>query len=81
MDEHGVHKHESITNALKKLNTDVKFIPSGMTSFLQPLDVAINSVFKAQLRQERENGFVKVKRCSPRKDIESDLRGSQSWTL
>lgn len=57
MDEHGAHKHETVVNALNKLRAQVKFIPSGKTSFLQPLDVAINSAFKARSKKKWEIWF------------------------
>lgn len=55
MDNYGTHKKESVLAILNKLNTVVKFIPANTTNYLQPLDVAVNSSFKAALKAEFEN--------------------------
>ena len=52
MDQYDSHKKESVLLELNKLNTVVKFIPPKTTHYLQPLDVAVNSSFKAALKNE-----------------------------
>jgi hypothetical protein len=55
MDNYGTHKKESVLAILNKFNTVVKFIPANTTNYLQPLDVAFNSSFKAALKAEFGN--------------------------
>ena len=51
MDSYGIHLKEEICECLRTLcGTKVAVIPPKMTSMLQPLDVALNSPFKADLR-------------------------------
>ena len=52
MDQYGSHKKESALLEFEKLNTVMKFIPPKATHYLQPLDVAVNSSFKAALKNE-----------------------------
>ncbi len=54
MDQYGSHKKESVLSEFKKLNSVVKFIPDKATDYLQPLDVGVDSSFKAALRYEWE---------------------------
>ena len=52
MDSCGTHLKEEVFECLRTLcGTKVAVIPPKMTSMLQPLDVALNSPFKAALRQ------------------------------
>ena len=52
MDQYGSHKKENVLLELKKLNTVVKFIPPKTTHYLKPLDVGVNSSFKAVLKNK-----------------------------
>ncbi|KAI5151365.1 hypothetical protein ENBRE01_2090 [Enteropsectra breve] len=52
MDEFSSHKNEEILNILQARNVQTVFIPPKSTHYLQPLDVSINSIFKASLRKE-----------------------------
>lgn len=54
MDEFTAHTKESVLKALRQMRCKVLFIPAGMTSMLQPLDVAVNSSFKSLLRKQWE---------------------------
>jgi len=45
MDCFKVHKQPNILEKLSKLNTDVLFVPEGLTYFIQPLDVYLNAPF------------------------------------
>ena len=45
------HLCENVKAELKRINTDLAVIPSGLTSVLQPLDVCLNKPFKDGLRQ------------------------------
>ena len=52
LDSHLSHKDEQVVAACRRMNTEIKLIPAKTTSFLQPLDVGINSPFKAAMRRE-----------------------------
>ena len=52
LDAFRCHKTEQTKTTLRRLNTDLAMIPGGMTSLLQPLDVAVNKPFKDRLRQK-----------------------------
>lgn len=54
MDQFGSHKHDSVLQKLKAMKTEVLFIPTGTTSYFQPLDVAVNASFKSALREQWE---------------------------
>ena len=45
------HLCENIKTTIKRINTDIAVIPSGLTSILQPLDVCLNKPFKDGLRK------------------------------
>jgi hypothetical protein len=45
------HLSDRMRNRLRKKNTDIVIIPSGITSQLQPLDVSINRPFKHLVRK------------------------------
>ena len=45
------HLTDTVKNQLRKMNTELVVIPSGMISVLQPMDVSINKPFKDRLRQ------------------------------
>jgi len=51
MDRFRVHEKESALKVLEEVNTDVLFIPRGLTFYLQPCDVYINKVVKERIRQ------------------------------
>ena len=46
------HLEESIKKKFYDSNIDLAVIPDGLTSICQPLDVAINKLFKDNLRKE-----------------------------
>jgi hypothetical protein len=48
------HKTEGILNLLKSNNILSAMIPPGLISLLQPLDTAINGLFKKQLQIQSE---------------------------
>jgi hypothetical protein len=54
MDQYDSHKKESVLSEFEKLNTMIKFIPAKTTDYFQPLDVGVNSPFKAALRYQCE---------------------------
>ena len=51
LDSFREHLVESVKNRFNEKQTNIAVIPGGLTSKLQPLDVAINKSFKANLRQ------------------------------
>jgi len=46
------HLEESVKKKFHDSNIDLAVIPGGLTSICQPLDVAINKLFKDNLRKE-----------------------------
>ena len=55
LDEFSVHKMESVKSTMTKLNTDLLYIPSGMTSKLQPLDIFVNKPLKTFMSKKWDN--------------------------
>jgi len=51
------HLTDSVKNQLRKMNTELLVIPSGMTSVLQTMDVSINKPFKDRLKHNIWPGF------------------------
>lgn len=51
MDAFRGHLTDTVKNRLKRENCDLVVIPGGMTSQLQPLDVAVNKPFKDRVRK------------------------------
>lgn len=51
LDSYRGHLTDSVKTTLSRAGTDIAIIPGGMTSQLQPLDVAINKPFKDRLRK------------------------------
>jgi len=51
-DSFRAHLSAPIRSTLKSLNTEPVVIPGGMTSMVQPLDVAINKPFKDRMRKK-----------------------------
>jgi hypothetical protein len=54
-DKFGAHVKTEVLNVFKRLNTKILTIPERTTSFLQPLDVVVNSIFKAEYRKRWTN--------------------------
>src|SRR6266540_3600815 len=55
LDSFQEHLVDSVKNRFNEKQTNIAVIPGGLTSKLQPLDVAINKSFKANLRQYYNN--------------------------
>ena len=51
------HLLDDVKEAARKIRTDLSVIPGGLTSQLQPLDVAVNKPFKDRLRQKWNEWF------------------------
>ena len=51
LDKTTMHINTNVINTIEKYDTEIKFIPSGMTRILQPLDVVINKPFKEYIRR------------------------------
>jgi hypothetical protein len=54
LDQFRVHRLDKYTRIFENLCTDVLFIPPGLTSRLQPLDVLVNKPLKDALRSNWE---------------------------
>lgn len=52
LDHFGSHKKDAVTRRLSQYNTQIQLIPKKTTHYLQPLDVAINSVFKNAFKNQ-----------------------------
>ena len=57
-DSFRAHLSKPIRNTLKSLNAEPVVIPGGMTSMLQPLDVAINKPFKDRMRKKWQDWML-----------------------
>ena len=51
LDQFHSHKTDFIIKKAKKMNIILLYVPVGMTSLLQPLDVTINSIIKSHARK------------------------------
>jgi len=68
-DSFRAHLSALIRSTLKSLNTEPAVIPGGMTSMVQPLDVAINKLFKDRMRKKWQEWMLADQ------DLPVDLRG------
>jgi hypothetical protein len=66
---HG-HTTEEVKKTLKSRNTDQVIIPGGLTSMLQTLDVCINWLFKAALKDH--DGWLRRNMNSCQQEKSSD---------
>ena len=64
MDQATMHTNEVVIKELEKKDTEIHFIPKGMTCVLQLLDVSINKPFKAHLK----NRYIKY--CYDKNSVE-----------
>jgi hypothetical protein len=62
MDKASMHKMPSVIKNIELNDTEFKFIPSGMTRILQPLDVAINKAFKDLIRKKYVEYSISINR-------------------
>jgi len=67
LDKFKVHQMASVTAELKKCNTDIVYIPSGMTSYLQPCDIYVNKPLKDQIRHRWHSYMVEQHKENPGK--------------
>eukprot|EP01022_Parablepharisma_sp_SALTPOND_P023585 TRINITY_DN50229_c0_g1_i6.p1 TRINITY_DN50229_c0_g1~~TRINITY_DN50229_c0_g1_i6.p1 ORF type:complete len:388 (+),score=27.35 TRINITY_DN50229_c0_g1_i6:542-1705(+) len=51
MDDYSVHKTSSVNTRLNACKTFPLIIPGGLTRFLQPLDIGVNNLIKAEMRK------------------------------
>ena len=47
-----MHMNSNVINTIEKYDTEVKYIPSGMTSILRPFEGKINKPFKEFIRKK-----------------------------
>ena len=52
LDVFAAHRSQEFLNELQKHNIHPIFIPAGCTGDLQPLDVAVNDVFKRKMKEK-----------------------------
>lgn len=52
MDQAPSHKTDEIIQFMYNNNVEYKFIPAGLTSKLQPLDLSVNKVFKNSYKKK-----------------------------
>ena len=53
---------DEIKNKIHRLKSELVFIPMGMTSVLQPLDVSVNKPFKARLSKQYNRWILDLDR-------------------
>ncbi|KAI5152361.1 hypothetical protein ENBRE01_3223 [Enteropsectra breve] len=75
MDEFASHKDDAVKDTLVNQRTVPVYIPPRTTSFLQPLDVLINSIFKASLKQQ----WAEWSRSGPNELTKLGYRKRPSW--
>lgn len=56
-DVYAAHRGEQFLNKLQKNNIHVVFVPASCTDQLQPLDLAINGLFKKHMKAQFENYY------------------------
>lgn len=52
LDQYGSHITDKVTNYAKIKNIIIKYVPIGMTSKYQPLDVSINGILKNKISKK-----------------------------
>jgi len=62
MDEFASHKCDEVMRIFEKKSVKIVFIPPRCTHYLQPLDVSINSIFKASLKREWDTWMISGKK-------------------
>jgi hypothetical protein len=76
LDNFSVHLSSLVREKLSSLNIDPLYVPSGMTGFLQPLDISVNKPFKDELKSlytqwlmsRVEPGIEDPRRPKPRRE-------------
>ena len=82
MDVATFHKTDAIKKRLKELKTTLALIPPGLTSFLQPLDTAVNAPFKVWLEEFVDVYVTEKEQQNPNiKWTVSDRRVMITWTV
>lgn len=71
------HLSVLIRSTLKSLNTETAVIPGGMTSMVQPLDVAINKPFKDRMRNKWQE-WMCHRSVSVSSNVSADSCGTSS---
>ena len=60
LDKHETHKTEKVKNYAKEKNIHLIYVPDGMTSIYQPLDISINGIIKEKAIQKFSNFKAKT---------------------
>ena len=60
LDQYGSHITDKVTNYAKLKNIIIKYVPIGMTSKYQPLDVSINGILKNKISKKYAT-FISLK--------------------
>ena len=74
MDSAPVHISEEIKNLYLSNNKRLLFIPPGLTSVLQPLDLSINKLFKEGIRNKYAEYLIKNKDMSNKVNREDIIK-------
>jgi hypothetical protein len=74
LDQFSAHTSEEVIQRARELNIDLIYVPAGLTSELQPLDVGVNAVIKAKQsatyrRHQRNNNTRPYKADEALKDL------------
>ena len=74
LDQFSAHINEDVLDAAQDLNIELIYVPAGLTSELQPLDVGINSIIKSEhAKRFRESLFENNNRPYKPENALSDL--------
>lgn len=58
IDQASMHLNDEVIKEIEKYDTEILFVPKGMTWILQPLDICINELFKALIRKKFAECFL-----------------------
>ena len=62
MDKETSHTTEDILSLFKQYNISYRFIPPGLSSYCQPLDISKNKLFKDLIKMKNTNFQIKYKK-------------------
>jgi hypothetical protein len=79
LDSFSCHRTQRVTQRFMQLGLSVIFIPGGLTPYLQPLDIGVNSPFKHWLREEFAKESSTANLSPPQKRDRVLLRILGSW--
>ena len=73
LDCFSAHKTQKVLNYAKKLNIYLLYVPAGMTSSKQPLDVNINGPLKSIAKKKIKKIYIDENICSPKLKVSINI--------